>query len=71
MLHTYRMWQKFYSIPTLCIDLKLWWLNVVAQWGGMWWLNAGGCGGSVGVHQTVKPAVPGSNPASLQPALQS
>ena len=28
----------------------------------------GGCGGSMVVHQTVKPAVPGSNPASLQPA---
>ena len=27
-----------------------------------------GCGGSMVVHQTVKPAVPGSNPASLQPA---
>ena len=27
-----------------------------------------GCGGSLVVHQTVKPAVPGSNPASLQPA---
>jgi len=31
----------------------------MAQWG---------CGGSMVVHQTVKPAVPGSNPASLQPA---
>jgi len=29
---------------------------------------SGGCGGSMVVHQTVKPAVPGSNPASLQPA---
>ena len=29
-----------------------------------------GCGGSMVVHQTVKPAVPGSNPASIQPALQ-
>ena len=41
----------------------MWWLNgwdVVAQWVG--------CGGSMVVHQTVKPAVPGSNPASLQPA---
>jgi len=28
----------------------------------------GGCGGSLVVHQTVKPAVPGSNRASLQPA---
>ena len=28
----------------------------------------GGCGGSLVVHQTVKPAVPGSNLASLQPA---
>jgi len=28
----------------------------------------GGCGGSMVVHQAVKPAVPGSNPASLQPA---
>ena len=27
-----------------------------------------GCGGSMVVHQTVKPAVSGSNPASLQPA---
>ena len=27
-----------------------------------------GCGGSMVVHQAVKPAVPGSNPASLQPA---
>ena len=27
-----------------------------------------GCGGSMVVHQTVKPAVPGSNPAYLQPA---
>ena len=26
-----------------------------------------GCGGSLVVHQAVKPAVPGSNPASLQP----
>ena len=33
----------------------------------MWWLN-GVCGGSMVVHQTVKPAVPSSNPASLQPA---
>ena len=28
----------------------------------------GGSGGSMVVHQTVKPAFPGSNPASLQPA---
>ena len=35
---------------------------------GMWWLNVEGCGGSMVVHQTVKPAVPGSNPASLEPA---
>ena len=28
-----------------------------------------GCGGSLVVHQTVKPAVPGSNPASLQSAV--
>ena len=34
---------------------------------GMWWLNRG-CGGSMVVHQAVKPAVPGSHPASLQPA---
>ena len=34
---------------------------------GMWWLNWG-CGGSMVVHQAAKPAVPGSNPASLQPA---
>ena len=34
---------------------------------GMWWLNWG-CGGSMVVHQAVKHAVPGSNPASLQPA---
>ena len=27
-----------------------------------------GCGGSMVVHQAVKPPVPGSNPASLQPA---
>ena len=27
-----------------------------------------GCVGSMVVHQDVKPAVPGSNPASLQPA---
>ena len=27
-----------------------------------------GCGGSMVLHQTVQPAVPGSNPASLQPA---
>ena len=27
-----------------------------------------GCGGSMVVHQTVKPAVPGLNPASLQSA---
>ena len=33
---------------------------------GMWWLMRG-CGGSMVVHQAVKPAVPGSNPASLQP----
>ena len=32
------------------------------------WVNAvSGCG-SIVVHQAVKPAVPGSNPASLQPA---
>ena len=30
--------------------------------------SMGVCGGSMVVHQTVKPAVPGSNPASLQPA---
>ena len=34
---------------------------------GMWWLSRG-CGGWMVVHQTVKPAVLGSNPASLQPA---
>ena len=31
--------------------------------------SLGRCGGSLVVHQTVKPAVPGSNPASLQPAF--
>ena len=31
-------------------------------------IKDGGCGGSMVVHQAVKPAVPGSNPASLQPA---
>ena len=31
-------------------------------------LKSEGCGGSMVVHQAVKPAVPGSNPASLQPA---
>ena len=54
--------------------------DLVAQC-GVWWLNVGcggsivgcggsivGCGGSMVVHQAVKPAVPGSNPASLQPA---
>ena len=34
----------------------------------MWWLIGRGCGGSLAVHQTVKPAVPGSNPTSLQHA---
>ena len=34
--------------------------DVVAQFGG--------CGGSMVVHKTVKHAVPGSNPTSLQPA---
>ena len=48
----------------------MWWLNGGMWWlnEGMWWLNGRGCGGSMVVHQTVKPAVPGSNPASLQPA---
>ena len=31
-------------------------------------ISLGGCGGSMVVHQTVNPAVPGSNPATLQPA---
>ena len=51
------------------------WLNGDVLVMGMWWLNDGdvvaqtwGCGGSMVVHQAVKPAVPGSNPASLQPA---
>jgi len=47
---------------------------------GIWWLFRGcggslgdvvalrGCGGSMVVHQTVKHAVPSSNPASLQHA---
>ena len=47
-------------IPTIeppHVGCGRWWLNGK----GMWWLNGI-------VHQTVKPAVPGSNPASLQPA---
>ena len=39
-------------------------------WKPFYWLMLFllGCGGSMVVHQAVKPAVPGSNPASLQPA---
>ena len=36
--------------------------------GGFVILLARGCGGSMVVHQAVKPAVPGSNSTSLQPA---
>ena len=53
------------SIKYICFSLFLF-MNKPKNW--MWWLNGLGCGGSMVVHQTVKPAVPGSNPASLPPA---
>ena len=57
----------------VCVDSMdgMWWLNggdMVAQWSWDVVAQWVGCGGSMVVHQTVKPAVPGSNPASLQPA---